>query len=169
MFEITLHVQLPISISEVAYTQQKKAAVAFLCAPTWTQSWQGGYRGYFTCKCCVAVLEFLISRVCFFCYCCSLGGILPAYESPEQSRGLENATRACIHKVVSSKWAKYQFWVNYPLRWSCCQNPPPLDEGTLPLPLNGAPAVLACLCCHWPWALRAPWIYSPLLANCCWW
>lgn len=33
-------------------------------------------------------------------------------------------TRACIHKVVRSKWAKYQFWVNYPLRRSCCQKPP---------------------------------------------
>lgn len=59
----------------------------------------------------------------------------PVYESPE------------LREPASTKWVKYQFWVNYPLKRSCCQKPP-LDEGTLPLPLNGAPAVLACLCCH---------------------
>lgn len=46
-----------------------------------------------------------------------LGGILSVNETPEPLHGLENVT-AYIHKMVSSEWAKYEFWVKYPFKVS---------------------------------------------------
>lgn len=43
-----------------------------------------------------------------------LGGILSVCKTPGRLRGIENVTGAYINIVVSSKWVKYTFWVNYP-------------------------------------------------------
>lgn len=61
----------------------------------------------------------LSSAVSFFVGLCGyrrfpLGLILSIRETQEWLPGLENVPRAHI-QVLSSKWMKYQFWVNYPL------------------------------------------------------
>lgn len=48
----------------------------------------------------------------------SLNGILPVWETPEQLHGLKNVTRASINKVVRIKWVKFQFWTNYPFKYT---------------------------------------------------
>lgn len=45
-----------------------------------------------------------------------LDGILCTRETPEGLRGLENITGASIDKVMSCRWVKYPFWLNYPFK-----------------------------------------------------
>lgn len=45
-----------------------------------------------------------------------LGGIPSVHETPERFCGLGNVARGNIDKVVSSKWGKFQLWVNFPFK-----------------------------------------------------
>lgn len=47
-----------------------------------------------------------------------MNGILSTLETSKQFCELDNVTRASIHKVVSTKWVKFQFSVNYPLSYT---------------------------------------------------
>lgn len=44
----------------------------------------------------------------------ALARILPLRQTPEGLFRFENAATASVHTVVSSKWVKFPFWVNYP-------------------------------------------------------
>lgn len=46
-------------------------------------------------------------------HCIGTGWKLSLCENPKWLSGLEKVSRASIDRVVSSKWAKLQFWVHY--------------------------------------------------------
>lgn len=129
--------------SEVAFTQQLQGACEnrqlrrVLAAPARSHqhsSCPGGCAGYFALKHGVNVavssqirLPHLLDSFCFSCYClfyvgvrgyqrCSLGEFLSICKTPQRLQGIENATRAYIHKVARSKLVKFQFWVNCPFK-----------------------------------------------------
>lgn len=54
--------------------------------------------------CCFSTLESVVTTI----------SICWVEFSPGRFRGLENATKVYIDKVVTSKWVEFQFWVNYP-------------------------------------------------------
>lgn len=96
---------------------------------TWTCSWLGGYSGYFDWKYDVKLailrqngLTTLPGRRNMLCFLSSAWPLQASTGSnslpPWDSCGLGNVTRASIAIAASSKWLKFEFWLNSPNRFS---------------------------------------------------
>lgn len=93
VFEITLHMQLPISISEVAYAQHVGSCRTLVCAHMNAVLARRLQRIFYLWTWCCRVgiprlpdtgmtsgEQYEDMLVCFFCHCCSLAGILSVFE-----------------------------------------------------------------------------------------